>query len=47
MQGLMEVTQVLDDPTSDTGINLDKLRQCRSKEDVFRVIDAALCATAA
>lgn len=31
MQGLMEVTQVLDDPTSDTGINLDKLRQCRSK----------------
>ena len=42
MQGLMEVTQVLDDPTSDTGINLDKLRQCRSKEDVFQVIDAAL-----
>ena len=47
MQGLMEVTQVLDDPTSDTGINLDKLRQCRSKEDVFQVIDATLCATAA
>ena len=47
MQGLMEVTQVLDDPTSDTGINLDILRQCRSKEDVFQVIDAALCATAA
>nr|WP_321241245.1 PTS sugar transporter subunit IIA [uncultured Tolumonas sp.] len=47
MQGLMEVTQVLDDPESDTGINLDKLRQCRSKDDVFRVIDAALCANAA
>ena len=47
MQGLMEVTQVLDDPNSETGINLDKLRQCRTKEDVYRVIDAALCATAA
>lgn len=43
MQGLMEVTQVLDDPESETGINLDKFRQCRTEEDVFRVIDAALC----
>lgn len=47
MQGLMEVTQVLDDPDSDTGINLDKLRQCRTKEDVYRVIDTALCVDAA
>jgi len=47
IQGLTEVTQVLDDPDSDTGINLDKLRQCRTKEDVYRVIDAALCAAAA
>jgi len=45
--GLTEVTQVLDDPDSETGINLDKLRQCRTKEDVYRVIDAALCAAAA
>ncbi len=47
IQGLTEVTQVLDDPDSDTGINLDKLRQCRTKEDVYRVIDAALCVDAA
>lgn len=47
MQGLMEVTQVLEDPESDTGINLDKFRRCRTKEDVFQVIDAALCSSAA
>lgn len=45
--GLTEVTQVLDDPDSDTGINLDELRQCRTNEDVYRVIDAALCVDAA
>lgn len=42
MEGLMEVTKVLDDPDSATGVNLDKLRRCHGKEDVFRVIDAAL-----
>lgn len=47
IQGLQEVTQILDDETSDTGINLDKLRVCRSKEDVYRVIDAALSPMAA
>ncbi len=47
IQGLTEVTQVLDDPDSDTGINLDKLRECLTKEDVYHVIDAALNADAA
>lgn len=42
MQGLMEITQVLDDPESDTGIDLDKIRQCQNAEQVFRVIDQAL-----
>lgn len=42
MEGLMQVTQVLDDEDSDTGIDLDKLRRCRTKEDVYRVIDEAL-----
>ncbi|WP_301099693.1 PTS sugar transporter subunit IIA [Otariodibacter sp.] len=42
MQGLMEITQVLDDPDSDTGVDLDKVRRCQSKEDVYAVIDAAL-----
>ncbi|MCS3432495.1 PTS sugar transporter subunit IIA [Klebsiella sp. BIGb0407] len=42
MEGLMQVTQVLDDEESDTGIDLDKLRQCRTAEDVYRVIDEAL-----
>jgi len=42
MEGLMEVTQVLDDEESDTGVNLDKLRVCKDKHDVFQVIDLAL-----
>ncbi|SHO56475.1 PTS sugar transporter subunit IIA [Vibrio quintilis] len=42
MEGLMEVTQVLDDEDSDTGVDLDKLRRCRTKEDVYQVIDQAL-----
>ncbi|WP_038909155.1 PTS sugar transporter subunit IIA [Dickeya oryzae] len=46
MEGLMEVTQILEDEYSDTGINLDKLRVCTSCEDVFRVIDKALAQTA-
>ncbi|MGR5445193.1 PTS sugar transporter subunit IIA [Vibrio jasicida] len=46
MEGLMEVTQVLDDEDSETGVDLDKLRRCRSKTDVFKVIDEALAVTA-
>ncbi|CNE60852.1 PTS sugar transporter subunit IIA [Yersinia nurmii] len=42
MAGLMEVTQVLDDENSETGVDLDKLRRCRTAEDVYAVIDAAL-----
>ncbi|EKN3347624.1 PTS sugar transporter subunit IIA [Yersinia ruckeri] len=42
MAGLMEVTQVLDDENSETGVDLDKLRRCRTIEDVYAVIDAAL-----
>lgn len=42
MQGLMEITQVLDDPESDTGVDLDKIRRCKTAEDVYAVIDAAL-----
>lgn len=46
MEGLMEVTQVLDDEDSETGVDLEKLRRCRSKTDVFNVIDEALAVTA-
>lgn len=42
MQGLMEITQVLDDPDSDTGVDLDKIRRCTTSEEVYAVIDAAL-----
>lgn len=42
MQGLMEVTQILDDENSETGVDLDKLRACKTKEDVYAVIDKAL-----
>ncbi len=46
MEGLMEVTQVLDDEESETGVDLDKLRHCRSSSDVFKVIDDALATKA-
>lgn len=46
MEGLMEVTQVLDDEDSPTGVDLDKLRRCNSKEEVLRVIDEALAVAA-
>ncbi len=44
MEGLMEVTQVLDDEESETGVDLDKLRRCRTAQDVYQVIDEALAA---
>ncbi|MGR5091816.1 PTS sugar transporter subunit IIA [Vibrio maritimus] len=44
MEGLMEVTQVLDDEDSETGVDLDKLRRCKTKEDIYHVIDEALAA---
>ena len=42
MEGLMEVTQVLDDEESETGINLDKFLECKNNQDIFNVIDQAL-----
>lgn len=42
MAGLMEVTQILEDENSETGINLEPLRQCRTIEDVYQAIDNAL-----
>ncbi len=42
MEGLMEITQVLDDEESETGVNLDKVLACKTAEDVYVMIDAAL-----
>ncbi|CAM3876052.1 PTS sugar transporter subunit IIA [Avibacterium endocarditidis] len=44
MQGIMEITQVLedDDPNSETGVDLEKILQCQRAEDVHLVIDQAL-----
>ena len=42
MEGLMEITQTLDDEESDTGVNLDKVLACKTSEDVYAMIDAAL-----
>ncbi|MDG6897751.1 PTS ascorbate-specific transporter subunit IIA [Actinobacillus delphinicola] len=42
MEGLVEITQVLDDPESETGVNIDKFRQCQTEQDVLRVLDTAL-----
>ncbi len=42
IEGLVEVTQIIEDNNSESGINLEPLRKCRSKEDVYAVIDSAL-----
>ena len=42
MEGLMEITQVLDDEESETGVNLDKVLTCKTVEDVYAMIDQAL-----
>ena len=42
MEGLMEVIKIVEDENSETGIDLDKLRCCNTKEDVYAVIDQAL-----
>ncbi|SET03056.1 PTS sugar transporter subunit IIA [Thorsellia anophelis] len=39
---LQEVTQVLDDESSETGINLDRIRTCKNKYDIYQVIDESL-----
>lgn len=42
MEGLVEITQALDDPESETGVNVDKFRKCQTEQDVLNVLDAAL-----
>ncbi|OOF66265.1 PTS sugar transporter subunit IIA [Rodentibacter sp. Ppn85] len=42
MQGLMEITQVLDDPDSDDGVDLNRFRSCNNADEVYAAIDKAL-----
>jgi PTS system ascorbate-specific IIA component len=42
MEGLVEVTTVLDDEESETGVDIEKLLKCQTNDDVFSVIDVAL-----
>ncbi|TCP92108.1 PTS system ascorbate-specific IIA component (L-Asc family) [Cricetibacter osteomyelitidis] len=42
IQGIMEITQIFDDPDSEDGINLQKFLDCKTTEEVLAVIDAAL-----
>lgn len=42
MQGLMEITQVLDDPDSDDGVDLNRFRHCNNADEVYAAIDKAL-----
>lgn len=42
MEGIMEVTQIFDDPDSEDGVNIQKFLDCKTQEDVLAVIDAAL-----
>ncbi|QEH45258.1 PTS ascorbate-specific transporter subunit IIA [Aggregatibacter actinomycetemcomitans] len=42
MEGIMEITQIFDDPNSDDGVNIQKFLDCKTTEEVLAVIDAAL-----
>ncbi|MBN6078397.1 PTS sugar transporter subunit IIA [Aggregatibacter actinomycetemcomitans] len=42
MEGIMEITQIFDDPDSDDGVNIQKFLDCKTTEEVLAVIDAAL-----
>ncbi|OOF77330.1 PTS ascorbate-specific transporter subunit IIA [Rodentibacter caecimuris] len=42
MQGLMEITQVLDDPDSDDSVDLNRFRHCNNADEVYAAIDKAL-----
>lgn len=42
MEGLMQITEVLDDEESETGVNIQKFLDCNTSEEVMAVIDTAL-----
>ena len=42
MDGIMEITQIFDDPDSEDGVNIQKFLDCKTQEDVLAVIDVAL-----
>ncbi|WP_392566993.1 PTS sugar transporter subunit IIA [Utexia brackfieldae] len=42
MEGLMEVISILESEESETGVDLNKFRQCHCKEDIYAVIDQTL-----
>ena len=42
MEGLMEITQTLDDPDSESGVDLNKILRCQTNEEVLAVINNAL-----
>lgn len=36
---LRQVMEILDDEDSETGVNLDRVRDCKTKEDIYAMID--------
>lgn len=42
MEGIMEITQAFEDENHDDGVNIQKFLDCKTNEDVYAVIDAAL-----
>ncbi|AEW77330.1 PTS sugar transporter subunit IIA [Aggregatibacter actinomycetemcomitans] len=42
MEGIMEITQIFDDPNSDDGVNIQKFLDCKTTGEVLAVIDATL-----
>lgn len=39
MEGLQEITSILEDDESESGINLEQFRQCQSVDDVYYLLD--------
>lgn len=42
MEGIMQITQLFEDPDSDIGVNLTPILHCKTEEDVYALIDRTL-----
>lgn len=42
MEGVVQITQILDDEESETGVNIEKFLRCQTVDEVLTVIDTAL-----
>lgn len=47
IEGVVQITEILDDDTSESGINIEKFLACNTTKEVLHVIDLALAKTKA